>query len=201
MGQLASKRSTKGKETIRSACRFELRAATTADIDEMNRIAEAGKKLLKDRGIDQWQKGNYPNKETFIRDVELGTGYVFLVNDRIAGICALTFDGEPAYDRIEGKWLTGDQLTGQDKKVHYAVAHQGAMAPEFQGKHLTGEWFAAIARFAKEHGAKSVRIDTHERNVAMRRAFEGAGFKYCGVVYLHGGDCDGDSRAAYELTL
>lgn len=174
------------------------RQATADDVEEMTRIAAAGKELLRERGIDQWQKGNYPAREDFERDVELGTGYVLLVNGRVAGICAVSFNGDPAYDHIEGSWLTSGTA---GHAVRYAVAHQGALAPEYQGIHLTREWFQAIANLAREHGCVSVRIDTHEENIAMRRSFEGAGFRYCGVVHLHGGDCDGDPRVAYEMVL
>lgn len=171
------------------------RKATEKDLDAIMRIALEGKKLLKSRGIDQWQKGGYPSREEFEADIVNGIGYVMTDDDMPVAICAISFDGEPAYDYIEGAWLT-------PSGTRYAVAHRGALAPEYQGRGLTGEWFAYIVETARKNGAVSVRIDTHKDNAAMRKVFTNAGFKECGVVYLHGGDCgQGDPRIGYELII
>lgn len=174
---------------------FGFRQAVPKDIDEIMRIAEAGKKLLKSRGIDQWQKAGYPDRELFINDIEQGISYVMTDDDKPMAICCISFANEPAYDSIEGEWLT-------PKDTYYAVAHRGALAPEYQGQHLTGIWFKYIIDFAREHGAVSVRIDTHDENEGMKKVFKNAGFKRCGTVYLHGGDCGkGEPRIAFELVL
>lgn len=181
------------KET--EAEQFGFRRSTPEDIDEMMRIADAGKSLLKSKGIDQWQKGNYPCRELFEQDVRDGIGYVMTCNDDIAAICAVSFKDDPAYSYIEGAWKT-------PAGTRYAVAHRGAMAPEYQGRHLTGKWFDFICELAAKNGMASVRIDTHEENLAMRKVFANAGFEECGTVYLHGGDCGtGDPRIAYEKIL
>lgn len=174
---------------------FGFRLSTLEDVDEMMRIAEAGKALLKSKGIDQWQKGNYPCRELFEQDVRNGIGYVMTCNDDIVAICAVSFEDDPAYNYIEGAWKT-------PAGTRYAVAHRGAMAPEYQGRHLTGKWFEFICELARNNGMESVRIDTHEENLAMRKVFTNAGFEPCGTVYLHGGDCGkGEPRIAYERVL
>ena len=47
---------------------------------------------------------------------------------------------------------------------------------------------------ARDLGMDSVRIDTHEGNVVMRRMLEKNGFVHCGTIYL----MNGDARVAYE---
>jgi len=163
------------------------------DIDAMMDVVDAGKELLYNLGIDQWQKG-YPNRELLVSDVEEGIGYVITENDRIAGICAVTFTDEEAYHDIKGAWLTPDTCL-------YATIHRGAIARRFQGKGLTSFLFSSVADMAREHGAVSLRADTHPENMGMQRSLEKAGFKRCGEIIIVGGPEDGDMRVGYELML
>ena len=163
-----------------------------SEVAELMRIANAGRALLKSRNIDQWQSENYPSKSIFEDDINAGISYVMTDGEHIAGICALTCADEPAYSVIDGAWLTSEG-------TRYAVAHRGALAPEYQGQGLTRTWFELIAEEARKLGAISLRIDTHEENNAMRRSFTGAGFKECGIVRLSGADAG--TRVAYEMLL
>ena len=54
-----------------------------------------------------------------------------------------------------------------------------------------------LAELARGKGKLSLRIDTHEGNLAMRKMLAKNGFVYCGVIYLAGGD----KRVAYERIL
>ena len=173
---------------------YILRKSKLDDVPEMVRIAEAGRNRLKRLGIDQWQKGAYPAEKDFVSDIEKGIGYVLTDDDKPIAICAVSFDGDKAYDIIDGAWLTPD-------KAYYAVVHRGAVAPEYQGKGVAVKLLEEIFLLAREMGCISVRLDTHEENGTMRGVFERAGFSYCGVVHLYGGDCDGDPRVAYERIL
>ena len=46
-----------------------------------------------------------------------------------------------------------------------------------------------------------VRIDTHEKNTAMRHSFAGAGFTECGIVQLSNIAGEPGRRVAYEKLL
>ena len=50
---------------------------------------------------------------------------------------------------------------------------------------------------ARSLGRTSLRIDTHEGNVVMRRMLEKHGFVHRGVIHLE----NGDPRVAYEKLL
>jgi RimJ/RimL family protein N-acetyltransferase len=56
---------------------------------------------------------------------------------------------------------------------------------------------AFASDYAKKPGKNSLRIDTHEGNVVMRRMLEKQGFTHCGTIYL----ANGDKRVAYEKVL
>ena len=60
--------------------------------------------LFQNNDIDQWQDG-YPNEETIEKDIENNEAYVLEEDGVILGTCMVTIHGEPAYNRIEGKWI------------------------------------------------------------------------------------------------
>lgn len=171
------------------------RKSTHADTEQMARIADEGKALLRERGISQWQRGTYPDKALFDADVDNGIGYVVADGDEVVAVCAVTFTDEESYRVLNtGAWLTpNDQV--------YATVHRGAVARAHQGKKITTVLFDGCADLAREHGVKSLRGDTHPDNIAMQKSLERAGFVKCGTLTLIGGDEDGDERLAYERLL
>ena len=50
-------------------------------------------------------------------------------------------------------------------------------------------------------GCESVRVDTHEGNIPMRRLLEKHGYTACGVITLLSGSEAGQKRVAYEKKL
>jgi GNAT superfamily N-acetyltransferase len=78
--------------------------------------------------------------------------------------------------------------------VKYTAVHRVAVALASRGTGVAGEILRFAEQKAKEHGHASLRIDTHEGNVVMRRMLEKNGFVYCGVIFLQ----DGAERVAYE---
>ena len=98
-------------------------------------------------------------------------------------------DGEPTYDRIfDGHWLTGDD------SADYVAMHRVAVSVASRGSGVSTAMIDYACDFARGLGRASVRIDTHEGNVVMRRMLEKHGFAYCGIIYLQ----SGAARVAYE---
>lgn len=171
------------------------RRSTEKDLDQMEAIANEGKALLKASGIPQWQRGTYPDRALFAKDIEEGIGYVVSEGGTVLSVCAVTFTDEESYRNLtEGSWLTPDGAP-------YATIHRCAVSAAHRGKHVAGFMFKSAAEFAKQHGAPGLRADTHPENLRMQRALESAGFKKCGRITLIGGDEDGDPRLGYEMPL
>lgn len=167
-----------------------LRQSNIDDLDEIVRIAEEGKRFLRANGVHQWQSGTYPSRELFISDIEHGIGYVLTEGDTICAICAITFEEEPAYRKLEsGAWLTSGA---------YATIHRCAVAPEFRGRGIVGILFDCVSNLAAERDIKSVRIDTHPDNRFMRSALAKASFVQCGELRLMRCDEAGALRIGYE---
>ena len=168
-----------------------IRRTTLADLDRLMPIFDEARRTIAALGIDQWQDG-YPNPEVIAADIDRGESYAVETDGIVCGTFAMLTGGEPTYDKIyDGAWLTGDSTDG------YLAIHRVAISVARRGSGISTAIINHAADFAKAHGKSSLRIDTHEGNVVMRRMLEKNGFEYCGVIYLE----NGDPRVAYELTL
>ena len=100
---------------------------------------------------------------------------------------AVVFDGEPAYDAIEGAWLTdGD----------YVVLHRMAVADGEKGRGVATEFMRRVEAMACGRGTGSMRVDTNFDNRYMLRMLGRLGFVYCGKVRYRSGE-----RLAYEKRI
>ena len=92
---------------------------------------------------------------------------------------AVVFDGEPAYDAIDGQWLTDGP---------YVLVHRIAVADGERGRGVAAEFLHRVEAL--------FRIDTNFDNRTMLRLLERTGFSYCGKVVYRSGE-----RLAYEKRL
>lgn len=165
---------------------FNLRKAIISDADTIWEILQQAIERRRKDGSQQWQDG-YPNLEVVKMDISLGKGYVLEAEGAIAAYAALVFNDEPAYDDIEGSWLTnGDFL----------VIHRVAVSDGFLGKGIAFILFQILENFAREHQVYSIKVDTNFDNLAMLHILEKLQFQYCGEVYFRG-----SARKAYEKVL
>ena len=170
---------------------MEIRKSTLRDTDALMSLFDEARGTIALLGIDQWQNG-YPSREVVGEDIVLERSYAVDVDGHVRGTFVLIEDGEPTYDRIyDGEWKTGNE------NANYLAIHRVAVSVAMRGKGIS----TAIVDYAETHaralGRVSLRIDTHEGNVVMRRMLEKHGFVYCGVIYLE----NGDPRVAYEKIL
>lgn len=169
---------------------MNIRKTTTADISALMTIFEEARGTIAKLGINQWQNG-YPNREVIEEDIAAGRSYLVEVNNTVCGTFALIDDGEPTYDKIyNGCWLTGDH-------GEYVAIHRVAIAVASRGTGISTAILGYAAEEARRLNRQSIRIDTHEGNVVMRRMLEKHGLSYCGVIYLE----SGDPRVAYEKVI
>ncbi len=169
------------------------RKAVPEDLEILPDLYDKGRAAIARFGIDQWQNG-YPDREDIEKDI---TDDVLWVSEdpevpgKIASVFALIFTGEPTYDRIvEGQWLTGDSHD-------YAAVHRITVSPDFRNRGVAGQTMAFAKAMSKDAGFSSLRIDTHQGNLAMRGMLEKNGFTHCGTIFLE----SGAPRVAYEILL
>ena len=173
--------------------RMIFRHSRPEDVPVIAALFDAARVSMATLGIDQWQNG-VPNGDNAAEDVMRGIGRVAEEDGVIVAAYSFIPDGEPDYDTIyDGAWLTDG--------TPYAAVHRVTVAQHRRGGGVSTRMMEEIFREAREGGFASVRIDTHEGNIPMRRMLEKQGFVYCGVVYLHGGPDDGARRVGYEKLL
>lgn len=168
---------------------MEFRRANITEVDYILGIIEEGQEFFRREGIPQWMNG-YPNKDTISEDINKGYSYVLVDDGEIVGTTALIYGVEPTYEKIyEGEWLT-------DAK-DYAILHRVAVRSSKKGKGLARRIVEAVEEDSRIKGIRSIRIDTHRKNISMQNMVKKAGFTYCGIIYLD----DGAERIAFEKEL
>ena len=162
-----------------------LRPTKIEDISRVIDIINQAKTYFKNNDIDQWQDG-YPNEETIEKDIENNDAYVLEEDGVILGRCMVAIHGEPAYNRIEGKWILN---------CPYICVHRIAVDNEYKGKGLASTILdQVVAMYPDYH---SVRMDTHHDNLSMQSFLTKYGFKFCVEITL----ISGYLRRAYEKII
>lgn len=176
---------------------MEIRKTQNADLDEVMILFDRARKTMAELGIDQWQNG-YPFRSDIERDIENGESYTVRENGEICAVFMLMKRREPTYDTVYGgEW--------KEKSEKYATVHRITVKPEMRRsagrysgeKSVSGVIMDFAKAFASENGLKSVKADTHEGNIAMRKMLERNGFVHCGTILL----ASGEKRVAYQFIL
>lgn len=165
---------------------YQFRKATYEELDAIWEILQHAIERRRLDGSNQWQDG-YPNPDVIRNDLDHGYGYVLATRDEVIGYCAILINDEPAYNGIEGKWLTNGD---------FVVYHRVAISPDHLGKGLARIMLKHIELFALEQQIHSVKVDTNFDNAGMLRILEKLGYIYCGEVYFRG-----SPRKAFEKIL
>ena len=172
-----------------------IRVTTPADVPAVMTIIEEARRTIAALGIDQWQNGS-PNEAMILADVKAGQSRVALVDGEVVGTFALIENGEPVYAVIEnGGWQTPDRDTAGEWS--YLAIHRVAISVSHRGSGISTAVIRHAEDIARSMGRRSLRIDTHEGNVVMRRMLERHGFIPCGIIHLE----NGDPRVAYEKII
>lgn len=165
---------------------IQFRKAISKDADRIWQILQEAIQKRKEEGSNQWQDG-YPNQDVIAKDISDQIGFVLVSDNLVIGYVAIGINDEPAYDSIEGKWLT---------KADFVVFHRAAISKDFIGQGLARKLFKAIEDYALSKGIYSVKADTNFDNGPMLHLFDKLGYKYCGEVYFRN-----SPRKAYEKEL
>jgi GNAT superfamily N-acetyltransferase len=163
-----------------------LRKATITELAPIWEILQDAIAQRKKDGSTQWQDG-YPNPATIKEDINKGNAYVLVQDDLIIAYAAIIFGIEPAYEAIQGNWLSNN---------NYAVVHRVATANEFKGKGIASQLFLLIEALCIQNNIFSIKVDTNFDNKPMLRILEKLNYTYCGEVFFRGA-----SRKAFEKLL
>lgn len=164
------------------------RKAQISDLPAVMVIIRQAIDQMRSEGKNQWNE-NYPTVGHISSDIE--KGYGFVLEDAATGIIAcygaIVYDGEPAYNHLEGEWLS---------EYPYVVVHRMAILNEFKGQGLAAVFFDCVEKISLKKGVRSFKIDTNYDNSRMLNVLRRLGFTYCGTIHYEGGQ-----RMAYEKII
>lgn len=163
----------------------------SSHIPSIMKIIDDAKHYLASKNIDQWQNG-YPNEKQIRNDIANQESYVVVNADgSVMGTTMFTTDSEPTYRVIEGgEWII-------DESKPYGVIHRMAVNDDFRGFGVAKYIFEQCHSMLTKQGIQSLKIDTHEENLAMQSLIKGQGYQYCGIIYTG----YGAKRLAFEKIL
>lgn len=165
---------------------MELRTAKREDLDQIMGLIDGAKDFLRSQGVDQWQNG-YPDRDCIAADIEAQTGYLCVLDGRPVGYACICFDGEPAYDTLDGAWLSLQP---------YVVLHRLALDSLVRGQGLASFVFRQAEEMARARGVGSFKVDTDSGNLIMRHILKKEGFQYCGTIQF-----DNSEKIAFEKLI
>lgn len=162
---------------------MQIRHSMEADLIRIMEIYEYARHFMAEHGNpNQWGATNWPPEELIRSDIEEGSSYVCVFEDRIVGTFFYDWgkDIEPTYHVIEdGAWLDDSP---------YGTIHRIASDGTVKG---VGKFCIEWAYGKCGH----LRMDTHGDNWVMQNMLKKNGFVYCGIVHVAE---DNDPRLAYE---
>ena len=165
---------------------YLFRKAKQTDTERIWQIILQAKEQMRRINSRQWNE-SYPLIENITSDIENGYAYVLCEEDIVIAYGAVVFDGEPAYNHIQGKWLTD---------LPYVVLHRLAVADEVKNQGVATLFMQKVAELAKQKGIGSFRVDTNFDNLYMQKILSALDFTYCGEVFY-----DIKQRRAFELEI
>lgn len=119
-----------------------------------------------------WQKGKYPILEDARRAFNNQTLYILKAEGVIVGSMIINHSQHPEYRKIP--WT----LQVPDESV--MTMHTVVVDPEYRGRGLGEKLVRFGIDFCKNFGAKTIRLDTHYKNIPARRLYEKCGFRSLG---------------------
>lgn len=168
------------------------RTLTLSDLDEVFALCIEAKETLAQRKVNQWQSG-FPNRESLREDLESGECFAFCKNGRIAAFTRLSFENEEEYEHLKsGVWLTHG--------TRYATIHRTVVSAPYRSTGLSDRLFESAVRRARLASCKSIRVDTHRDNSAMRALILRQGFSECCTFLLPYPDASPE-RIGYEKII
>ena len=157
---------------------MKIQLSTFEDIPAIIAIINDAKEYLASQKIDQWQNG-YPNAEQVANDIKNNESYVVVNNENeVIATAMFTTNPEPTYKIIDGNWNI-------DENEKYGVVHRMAIKKEFRKFGLATFMFHEFHMQLLQKNIKSLKIDTHEKNLGMQALIKKLGYTYCGIIYTN----------------
>lgn len=156
-----------------------IRKASLEDMNELLRVYEAARGIMRRSGNPTQWAGGQPGEEELAAHIARGNLYVCEESGVPFAAFACIPGEDPTYRVITGgQWL---------REAPYRAVHRIGSDGTHPGT------LRKIMDFCAGFG-DDLRVDTHRDNKIMQHLLVKLGFSYCGIIYLE----NGDERLAYQ---
>lgn len=167
-------------------CTIKLRKALREDILTILGICADARNFQRESGFPQWPDG-YPSQEVIEKDIDLSTGFMILLNEKVIGYCVIDCNGDKEYESASDLWV----LVGP-----YAAIHRLALSHDARGRHFGKLSLECIINFIANKHIYNVRVDTGVDNKPMNKLLTSLNFDCRGEYIFSWG-----KRIAYEMSI
>ncbi|WP_231464359.1 GNAT family N-acetyltransferase [Pedobacter sp. Leaf132] len=151
---------------------MEIRLARKEDVSAIMQLVKKVVPLMRATGNFQWDD-DYPNPAVFEADIEIGQLWVAVLDEKIAGVSAITTDQDPEY--ADAGWDITEQAI---------VTHRLAVNPDIHGKGIAKALMQQAEIVANTKNIKILRVDTNNQNQATNTLFPKLGYSFSGEISL-----------------
>ena len=149
-----------------------IRLAALNDIPQIMHLVSEVVPLMNASGNFQWD-ANYPNAEIFTEDIHHGKLWLAEIENKIAGISAITTDQDPEYAQV-----------GWDISEIAIVTHRLAVSVNHRSRGVAEALLQKAEQEALRRGINILRVDTNTKNVATQKLFPKMGYLFSGEIGL-----------------
>ena len=156
---------------------MEFRKATENDFPSIWEIILQAKQQMQAENRSQWNE-NYPIPATIYGDIEKGIGYVLEHESQVIAYSAISFDEDPAYKSISGKWLT---------ESPFIVIHRIAVSDTIKNKGIATKMLQEAEQLAVSRSRttrREQRYLQHESRHKIRQQPDAQSFPETGHAIL-----------------
>ena len=149
--------------------------ASVDDVESVGRLYDRVNEYFENHTnycYPNWQKGKYPTAADAQKAFEQGTLYVLKKEDMILGSIIIDHSQHPEYKKIPWSLQVPDECV--------ITIHTVVTDPDFRGQGVGERLVLFGIDFCRNAGAKTIRLDTHYKNIPARRLYEKCGFKSLG---------------------
>jgi len=150
-----------------------IRAANISDVESILDITKSCAQHMIKNGIFQWNE-TYPDRESFIQDVEKSELYVSCRNDKIIACISLCNEMDSVYSEV--KWVTENK---QNLYIHRLAVH-----PNLQKDGVGRSLMDFAENFATKNKYISIRLDTFSQNKRNLKFYESRGYQRLEGIYF-----------------
>lgn len=141
------------------------------DLPQIMQIIMQAKNYFAKKTTFQWDK-NYPNKSHIKCDIVKKNSYIVKNTYDILATFCLSVEKDEIYENIQNiRWISDGT---------YATIHRMAIDNLYKKMGVGSDILEYCEKYCRENNIKSLRIDTHIKNIPMINLIKKHNFTYCG---------------------